>query len=61
MRPVLRDFGATTVETRKRNSNNMININNLHQILGHCPKISARLTGNALGYDVIRIFDTCEA
>jgi hypothetical protein len=58
---VLSNVGLTTVETRKVDSKNKIDINNLHQILGHCGKISARLTGKALGYDVVEIVYTCEA
>jgi hypothetical protein len=34
-RSVLSDFGAATVETRKVNAKNNINVNNLHQILDH--------------------------
>jgi hypothetical protein len=61
MRPVLSDVGAATVETRKENLKNKIDIDNLHQILGHCDETSARLTGEALGSDVVGTFDTFEA
>jgi hypothetical protein len=61
MRPVLSDVGAATIETRKGNSKNKFNINNMHRILGHYAKTSAKLTGKALGYDVVGTFDTFEA
>ena len=57
MTPLLNDVSATVVESKKENSNNMINVNNLHKILGHCGEASARLTGKALGYEVIGTFD----
>jgi hypothetical protein len=56
MKAVLADIGATVV-----NAKNSINVNNLHKILDHCGAASARLTGKALGYEVIGTFDTCEA
>jgi hypothetical protein len=56
MKAVLRDIDATVV-----NAKNSINVNNLHKILGHCGEASARLTGKVLGYEIIGIFDTCEA
>jgi hypothetical protein len=40
---------------------NKININNLHQILGHFGKASVRLTGKVLGYNAVRALHTCEA
>jgi hypothetical protein len=61
MRPELSDVGAETVETSKGHSKNKININNLHQILGHCGETSARLTEKASDYDVVETFDTCES
>jgi hypothetical protein len=36
-------------------------VNNLHEIMGHCGGASVRLTGKALSYEVIGAFDTCEA
>jgi hypothetical protein len=56
MKAVLADIGATVV-----NAKNSINVNNLHKILGHCGEASTRLTGKALGYEVIGTFDTCKA
>jgi hypothetical protein len=61
MKAVLADIGATIVNPKKEKPKNSINVNNLHKILGHCGEASARLTGKALGYEVIGIFDTCEA
>ena len=61
MKPLLNAVSATSVESRKGKSKNTIEINDLHQILGHCGEASARLTGKALGYEVIGTFDTCEA
>ena len=61
MKPLLNDVSATVVESKKEKSKNMIDVNNLHKILGHCGEASARLTGKALGYEVIGTFDTCEA
>jgi hypothetical protein len=45
---------------KKERSKNTIDVNNLHKILGHCGEVSARLTGKALGYEVIGTFDACE-
>ena len=61
MKPLLNDVIATVVESKKETSKNMIDVNNLHKILGHCGEASARLTGKSLGYEVIGTFDTCEA
>jgi hypothetical protein len=61
MKPVLADMSTTVVDPKKEKPKNSINVNNLHKILGHCGKASARLTGKALGYEVIGTFDTCEA
>ena len=61
MKPLLNDVSATVVESKKEKSKNMIDVNNLHKILGHCGEASARLTGKELGYEVIGTFDTCEA
>jgi hypothetical protein len=60
MSSILIDVGAATVETRKRNLKNKININNQHQIFDHCGETSARLTEKALDYDVVRTFETFE-
>ena len=40
---------------------NKIDINNLHTILGHCGEATARMTGKAHGYDVVGVFNPCEA
>jgi hypothetical protein len=61
MKAVSADIGATVVNTKKGKPKNSINVNNLHKILGHCGEASARLTGKALGYEVIGTFDICEA
>jgi hypothetical protein len=39
---VLNDLGTAVVEFRKAET---IDFNNLYNILGHCGKVSARLTG----------------
>jgi hypothetical protein len=49
------------VSIQRKKPKNSINVYNLHKILGHCGEASARLTGKALGYEVIGTFDTCEA
>jgi hypothetical protein len=51
---------ADVVDSKKERSKNTIDVNNLHKILGHCGEVSARLTGKALGYEVIGTFDVCE-
>jgi hypothetical protein len=51
---VLGDVGTSVLETMKCE---MIDLNNLHKILGHCGEINARLTGKANGYEVIDKFD----
>jgi hypothetical protein len=61
MKAVLPDIGATVVNPTKGKPKNSINVNNLHKILGHCGAASARLTGKALGYEVLETFDSCEA
>jgi hypothetical protein len=61
MKALLHDIGATAVDPKKENSKNSISVNNLHKILGHCGEASARLTGKAVGYEVIGTFDTSEA
>jgi hypothetical protein len=58
MTSLLNDVSATVVESKKEMSKNMIDVNNLHKILGHCGEASARLTRS---YEVIGTFDTCEA
>jgi hypothetical protein len=42
---LLSDIGTATVELRKENFNNKININCLHQVSDHCCKTNVRLTG----------------
>jgi hypothetical protein len=61
IRPVLADVGATIVDSKKERLKNTVDVNNLHKILGHCGEVGARLTGKALGYEIIGAFDTCEA
>jgi hypothetical protein len=52
MRPVQADIGAIVVDNKEK-SKNTIDVNNLHKILGHYSEVSARLTGKALGYNVL--------
>jgi hypothetical protein len=54
----LGDVGTSILETKKRDT---IDVNNLHEILGHCGEVNARLTGKAYGYEVTGKFDVCEA
>ena len=61
MKQLLNDVSTTAVESKKEKLKNMIDVNNLHKILGHCGEASARLTGKALGYEIIGTYDTCEA
>jgi hypothetical protein len=58
MLPVLVDVGTLVLETKKRE---MIDVNNLHKILGHCGEVNTRLTGKAYGYVIAGKFDVCEA
>ena len=53
MNPPLNDVSTTVVESKKEKSKNMIDVNNLYKILGHCGEANARFTGKALGYEVI--------
>jgi hypothetical protein len=55
IRTVLSDVGSATAKTRKGNSKNMMNINSYirFRLLW---KNSLRLTGNALGYEVVGNF-----
>jgi hypothetical protein len=39
----------------------MIDVNNLHKILGHCGEVNARLFVKSYGYEVTGKFDVCEA
>jgi hypothetical protein len=56
--PVSNDHGMPVIESKR---SNLIDINNLHKILGHCGEVRAILTGKALGYGVTGKFDACEA
>jgi hypothetical protein len=38
-----------------------VDVNNLHQFLGHCNKAATRITGKFQGYDVVGDYKTCEA
>ena len=51
--PIFENMAITTVELRKMK--NMIDINNLHTILGHCSEATARMTGKAYVYDVVGV------
>jgi hypothetical protein len=55
---VLIDVGTSVMETKKCDT---IDVNNLHEILGHCGEVNARLTGKEYGYEIIGKFDVCEA
>jgi len=55
--PILNDVGTLATGSGKEET---VEINNLHKILGHCGKASARLTGMALGYKVTGKFEVCE-
>jgi hypothetical protein len=55
--PIVNDIGASAIRLEKGES---MDINNLHEILGHCGKASARLTAKALGYEVTGKFEVCE-
>jgi hypothetical protein len=61
MKAVLGDIRATVVDPKEEKPKNSINVNNLHKILGHCGEARTRLTGKALGYEVIGTFDTGES
>jgi hypothetical protein len=56
--PVFGDIGTSVMKTKKHDTIDFIN---LHEILGHCDGVSARLTGKAYVYEVTGKFDVCEA
>jgi hypothetical protein len=58
MTPVMKEHGMIVIESKRLN---LIDINNLHKILGHFGEVSTRVTGNALGHEVTGKFDSCEA
>jgi hypothetical protein len=55
---VLSDVGTSVLETKKLD---MIDVNNLHKILGHCGEVNTKLTRKASGYEVTGKFDVSEA
>jgi hypothetical protein len=61
IKPLLNSVSATVVESKMGKLKMMIDFNNLHKIFGHCSEASARLSGNAFGYEAVGTFYTCKA
>jgi hypothetical protein len=55
---IMKNIGASAMKLEK---SECMDINNLHKILGHCGEASARLTGQAIGYEVTGKFEFCES